>query len=1135
MAKVIFWKSAIDPRKKSEFFTDKETLYDILFELKIHDEKLNVKINGKFIDDIPLDTEINDDDVVEIKRVLHGSASDKETAGFIIQIASVIAAPFTGGASLYVLAAGTLISTGLSIRAAYLRRKAAGEEKKGEEDTEANNFSLTAASNQARHLSPIAVPMGDIHFAPDFNGQPYPSFYGGKTEFDPNLGFESSFFPGGANPPEDWTEIMPAGYIANSPYNWPPVDMKIMDGVTLAQIASLTSTQKQHFAPYFETSPGIFESKPIILWSDDPDFNYFTNLASLYIQNTNSSDLPTAINDYKFWFDPSLPYTSRPLWWTGIVVDLNTPPGEGNAFWRSITNIPNRPNSICNDPPWVDPIIDSGQSATLSVRNYMFNEINGGIDPLDRIPNTLAPAVRYRGRGISVFIEPQKRAMTHVFNFGVGDLTISDGIVKKVDVNDIVQAETVDIDKNTWLMPETIKSRYYAGISVDEGADLINDDDFSGPEGLIPVNDNGIYNFIYRKSPPRVSRLEIDIEGNLYDATSSGIEANYTSFEIQTKEKNDTDWSLIPPYIIQHDSLSPVRLTLSFLLPSIGEYEVRIRKIEKDSNNNNTEKVANFQVTAFKWFLSNQLSGTPSFSSVDPTDYIAQDARGLFLVAGTQLGGQTDKYSAQVQSKCWIYDSDLMTWSWDYTRNPAWWFLFYCRGGFKNLTAQGNLTFPWSPTWGWVNGPGHIDNEERIFGAGLSDDKIDIDKIIEWAQFCDDKNLKIDLVLREDDNVNSILEKIANIGRASVTYYSGLTGVVFEQEDQPSSGMFGMADILKDSFSVDYAVSNVPAKIIATYANRDNDFETEEVEADVPFQDQENREVVTVTFDGVTETQQAQREVNLLAAKQYFQKRTYSWKTDQQGLASKRGDIIYLSHDATQFGFSGRITKFITDGTSITSVETTCEFTDTDISHVMIKNPDMESLIYECHVDGCNIIFDEFYPMYLAPEFLDGTNQNPNVATNWPGSMPDDFTFIADIKETPGKRLRVVECRGNNNLEFEFTAVDDDPAMWSYEFGPPTSPESFDDSEIVLKVLNHGYKALGNGIVKIFWELDAGDFVQIINLDNGQPIEANGSFSFSGEEVTLELIPGSKYNLEIVPFVIGQPYKSISKKVVVWA
>lgn len=1145
MARIIYFESALDVTKKKSFDVKQKTILDVLVELGIENHSLSLLVNNECPDVIDLNYELKPEDIVEIRHVLHGNSSrSKNNLAMVFQIAALVAATVltAGGASPWLVAgitlAGGVASGALRYRAAKM---AVGPNtNKGELDVDADNFSVSSATNEARPLGPITVPMGSIRYAPDFNGQPYPRMWGGVFTIDPDIAKESLFSPGLGLPPENWPEILPAGHITTSPYAWPAYPVRIMGGLTLAYIDGLTSSQREDFVPYIEfpLGSGQFSSRPIIVYHHDPadpHYGRLSNLASLYLQRARASSQSVALTDYGFWFGEG----SQPSWWAAVMrneLGFNDPvcaPGaNGHILWREVPNIPNKSNILVNgwtfDGSVGCSVVPAGN--TERVQDYMFNEINGGLMPLDRIPLSPAPSVRFREYGQLVFSEPGKRAMSQVFNFGIGDLTITDDRVQKTLITDITNAELVSINNSTWNMPSTSKSDYYAAVKVQDGADLANDFNFSGPENLVPVTDNNSYNFIYRSSPRNVSRLEFDLEGSLYETTDSGLTSNYVTFETQVKLKTDPTWSYLPPITFQNDGLIPIRMTvaINFFVP--GDYEFRIRKVEKDENNNDQKKVAVFTVAAFKWFMADgPLQG-------DPTDFVGQNVKGLFLVANTQTNGLTDKYTALVEAKCWTYNAALDEWIWQHTRNPAWWFLFFCRGGFKNLSADGTLQAPYSPTHGWVNYPGHPDSTEIMFGLGKFDDEIDIEGIIEWARFCQTNNLNIDIALRDEANETEILEKIANVGRASVSYQKGKIGVVYENPSAIPTAMFCMANIKAGSYSVDFSVANIPSKIIGNFVNRDEDWETETVEALVPFSHIDDLNVVSIPLEGITERSQAQREVNIMAARQYFQRRVHTWQTDHEGMLANRGDLAFLGHDMNQYGYSSRILRFYQDG-GAWAFETASELSSEDILFVTIRLPDGQFRTFECRAEGCNIILEEEITNEDLPEFPYGDNSLVNSDSLFPGSQPTDYIFIAGPEATPGKIVRISERRPNSDGSYTFVAVDEDPAMWSYEYNPeipPIPPQNNDKGIIVSKVINAGFQKLGEGRVKIFWETDGADFVKIMNKDNNQPILANGTLSFGGSEVIVELIQGSKYTLVVEPFVIGQPYRVESKEIIVW-
>ena len=68
-------------------------------------------------------------------------------------------------------------------------------------------------------------------------------------------------------------------------------------------------------------------------------------------------------------------------------------------------------------------------------------------------------------------------------------------------------------------------------------------------------------------------------------------------------------------------------------------------------------------------------------------------------------------------------------------------------------------------------------------------------------------------------------------------------------------------------------------------------------------------------------------------------------------------------------------------------------------------------------------------------------DENPD--SDFTKSIAEDFHFIADIKETTGKKVRISSIEVDSDYIFTITAVDEDPAMWAYEYGDPMISTSF--------------------------------------------------------------------------------------------
>jgi hypothetical protein len=117
---------------------------------------------------------------------------------------------------------------------------------------------------------------------------------------------------------------------------------------------------------------------------------------------------------------------------------------------------------------------------------------------------------------------------------------------------------------------------------------------------------------------------------------------------------------------------------------------------------------------------------------------------------------------------------------------------------------------------------------------------------------------------------------------------------------------FGMSNIIRDSFEVAYISENLADEIVVRFSNPSKDYEQDEVRVLAP-------DVVTPTrtsaidLFGCTSATMAGKFANYVAAQQFYRRRRrVTWQSDFEGFVCQRGDVVLLSHDMTQWGYSGR-------------------------------------------------------------------------------------------------------------------------------------------------------------------------------------------------------------------------------------
>lgn len=1164
MAKIVYFKSPLNKDEKKEITYSGYSIGDILKNLGISRLQLSITINGETPDDIDLDYVPTESDVIEIRRPVEGGGSSgrKSTISTIVQIAAiafVVSNPLGWGATALLLAslAGQVVAGVFQKWAMDLAPKATGSDY-SEVDTSSNNYSLTSARNEARQLAPMPLLMGSLRYPPDVYAEHYRSIFNeDNTIQDVRTAIVSGgFIPGveatnGASALNNNWATMPAGHVDTgfplyqikiAPYHF---NIPLPGPISPALNTQVINDVKQRFldgSSFIKMYDIGSEISPLVIFHSDPTDPFYGRYSLFHLIEKQHREFPGNTSSYT---------TNVGDVYNGITTNANNltyffstdiyfPP----VFFFSKDRIQTSASGFLSFYP---DSVGAGDLPGPVITKYktFLDGLNGNFVSGYQ-NNSYAIEMQVQRRGMTSVIREGIPYATQVMNYGLGDLVISERRIGSLDVdnNDLMLAGYSPMrreDPFKWdfiyLADSDINffATFHTEVTAVDNKSLKNIDH---PTAAISTSDFNQYNFAYFRSKPGCSFFSMTIAGNLYETnTSTGFSTNACNIEIQYKIDGDATWRTLPDSYITIQNNNTKRITYrvtrqSPLTNMRGKsIDMRVRKMDLETENNDGARVCNLSIEDIRFYKDITYYGQYPDELVKR---IPCNLEGLSITAMVSDYVQTNKYTAQVESKCWVYDFDTDTWNWESNRNPAFWFLYFARGGFLNENYDGVSTpptYPNSPTAGWVSYPGVSGSTDHLFGIGLTDDSIDIDKIVSWAEFCDEKELYFDLLLKDDTSGADVLERIANVGRGSVTYVNGKLSVIFEDPESPVACLFGMGNIIAGSFAVDYLVADPVTKVSATYIDRET-WESKVVEGIVPFTTDEYGKVIDMTLEGVTESDQAQREVNILAARQFYQRRSYSWSTDQEGILAKRGDLAYLSHDSTQYGFSGRIKKFIVSSGVVTGIQTTA-FLYSYIKYVTIRRPDGLIGTYECTVNGDVINFIDIYPIAFAPFYVNDLVEN-NLS-DYEESIAEDFVFIAGEKETPGKLVRISEVTPKEDGTYDFKAIDEDPAMWAYEYEVEIDPESFDDSDVVLSIKNVEWKYLGDGLVQINWETVNGDFIQILNTDTGLPVEANGAYSFSGGQVILELVENQKYNFNIVPFSIGTPYKAIGKKIVVWS
>jgi sulfur carrier protein ThiS len=482
-------------------------------------------------------------------------------------------------------------------------------------------------------------------------------------------------------------------------------------------------------------------------------------------------------------------------------------------------------------------------------------------------------------------------------------------------------------------------------------------------------------------------------------------------------------------------SQTAVRTTLLQSVPQ-GQYDVRVLKTDLDIALTNE---------------SNDLNWTQMRSyQVDTADYTGQLRVGLTIKASDQLNGTISNFTAMGQAGCQVWNGSA--WVFAATSNPAWWGLWWARGKF-------------------ING-------RRVYGAGLPDSRIDIAGLIEFAAYCDANSLTCDFVQTEAASIATIMDQIVLNGDGSSTWLTGKLGVVWDAPNQSPVQQFGPWNIVRDSFSVAYNTEQIADEIIVNFTNPAKNWAQDSVRATVPNVEAPNNPV-TLDFIGCIDVNLAGRKANLLAAQQYYRRRTITWTSDFEGFVAQRGDVVSLSHDMTVWSYGGRLVG----GDRLTLQLGRPVPLALTPGWVGVRFPDGTYQVFATQGGTGTVstltLVDPIPAEYPVPDESADT-------------VPYDWAFTFDPLETPGKLVKitsVIPQSGGNQVQI--IATDEEPLYYAsttsdYDYTPPPQHSHLSGDAIALGFTEQLQDATtGRSRVTLSWQ-------------TGQPTSANVSVTING-------------------------------------
>lgn len=181
----------------------------------------------------------------------------------------------------------------------------------------------------------------------------------------------------------------------------------------------------------------------------------------------------------------------------------------------------------------------------------------------------------------------------------------------------------------------------------------------------------------------------------------------------------------------------------------------------------------------------------------------------------------------------------------------------------------------------------------------------------EFETECNTQNYKCNIVFDSIVNVRQALDLVTLNGRASIQQFGSKYAVIMDKKDILPTQVFtfGMGNILSDTFKQSYLPINDRANIIqVSYYDKNDDYKRTVVEiSNTTYDTAIERKTSELNLIGCVDRTQAVKHANYQLKCNRYLSETVQFEAFHDSLVCKYGDIVGVSHDLPQYGYSGRI------------------------------------------------------------------------------------------------------------------------------------------------------------------------------------------------------------------------------------
>lgn len=341
-------------------------------------------------------------------------------------------------------------------------------------------------------------------------------------------------------------------------------------------------------------------------------------------------------------------------------------------------------------------------------------------------------------------------------------------------------------------------------------------------------------------------------------------------------------------------------------------------------------------------------------------------------------------------------------------RNPAWIYCYILRGPFN---------------------PDPITDDEYL----------DLTRIKEWADFCNDNGYYFDAVYDKETTIQKVLQDVCRVGKATPCKRDGKYSVVYDHVHTLPVAIIG--DRNAGALSGQKSFIEIPHAIKQRFVDAQNGYqESEYIVYDDGYAETDSGGMLEATnieevdgFVGLTDRDHAYKLGRYIIADMKLRPETFVRTMDWENIVFERGDMVEMQSQVTMWGYNSARAVSIDEAIdhSITGICVDEEITFVSGTDYQIKIRGNDNSIVVADIDASSV-------SYYRPE--DGDNVisvqtlfdfvSPISASEGAGISAGCFCVFGE-KDLVTTEVIVKEIASNGDLTAKVTLVEHAPAVHS--------------------------------------------------------------------------------------------------------